>query len=251
MSYITVHNYEISENAKPDTNYEEMKNEKVYLQTDYLGNIYLKHNDTYYIVSLDVYSVAGIELTKIKNPKKFRETLIDSKFLKTAIKSGVIKTDNITLRGKAYDTLTMMTEEERAEYMDKNDFMVCDDSCQEKKYFWVEYKDEDESLEDDIDDDFWLNGISETDADEGMQYSDLLFSNSGTFEVIMIKGDVNSKKVIANTEKKNGFCINHLIVYTSGKFKANFVDTSKMSILCLDTFNNELLVKPIIQIPQM
>lgn len=247
MSYITVYQCDLENDTNTNKKYKEINNEKIYLQTDYLGNIYLKHNDTYYIVSLDNYNESGVELTKIKNPKKFRETLLDSKFLKIAIKSGIIKTENITLRGKAYDALTTMSEEEREEYMSKNDFMVCDDGCEEKKYFWVEYNDDDNNDDDgDNDDDFWLNGISENNSCEGMQYSDLLFPIPGTFEVIMIKGDLNSKRVMSNTEKKNGYCTNHLIVYTSGKFKTNFVDTSKMGIICLDIISNELTIKPFV-----
>ena len=46
-----------------------INNQYATLQIDLLGNTYLKHNDTYYIVSIDSYSPIGVELTKIKNPK--------------------------------------------------------------------------------------------------------------------------------------------------------------------------------------
>jgi hypothetical protein len=231
MSLITVHSHDRSI----------ITNEKVSLQTDLNGNIYLKHNNEYYIVSLDPTSCVGIELTKIKNPKKFRENLMESGLTKASIDKGTIRTDNITLRGRAYDTLNTMSEEERADYMDKNEFIVSDDGCKEKRYFWVDYKDE--QLDEIVDDGFWLNGIDESNNPIGMEYSDLLFYTIGTFETIMIHGDLQSQRVLSSTEKKNGYCINHLIVYTDGKFKANFFDSHKIALLCFDPSKNELILE--------
>lgn len=216
------------------TEYHPQKEESVYIQTDYLGNIYLKHNDQYYTVSLDSYQPSGVELNKIEKPNIFRKNLIESRFLRDAVKSGVIKANNSSLAGKAYESMSDMTEEELDDYMTKNDFSSFDSSFHERKYYWVQYNEEDEPLEGEEDDGFYLNGISE-DSQQGMVYSDLLSLSPGTFDTILIQGDTTSKGVISTTERIDGYCTARLTIYTSGHFRPNFMDSSRLSRLCIVT----------------
>jgi hypothetical protein len=214
------------------TEYRPQKGETVYMQTDYMGNIYLKHNDQYYIVSLDSYHPSGVELNRIEKPNIFRKNLIESRFLKDAIKSGVIKANNTSLTGKAYESINDMTDEEHSDYMTKNDFSSFDSSFYERKYYWIQYKEEDELLEGEEDDGFYLNGISEG-SQQGMMYSELLSLNPGTFDTILIQGDTTSKNVVSTTERIDGYCTARLTVYTSGHFRPNFMDSSRLSRLCI------------------
>lgn len=213
--------------------------EHVFLQTDYLGNIYLKYNDKYYIVSLDSYTESGIELNRIYNVNIFRKNLLESQFLKDAVKKGIIKTNSSSLSGRAYESLNDMNDEEREEYISKNDFSCFDASFHERKYFWVQYNEEDEPTEGDEDSNFYLNGIAENTCHDGIQYSDLLSLNTGSFDTILIKGDTTSKKVISNTERIDGYCTARLTVYTSGHFRTNFIDSSKMGRLCISNSDKD------------
>jgi hypothetical protein len=262
MSLITVYNENVKsitsnytdangnekQNIIQTISYSELNDQHVVLHIDLLGNTYLKHNNTYYIVSIDEYAPTGIELTKINNPNIFRRGLIEAQNLKKGIKSGVINANNTTLRGKAYESISNMTDEEKDDYMDKNNFMVNNDDCIEKKYFWVKYDEDDELFEDEIDDGFYFNGLvdaSEIGSIPGIVNSDLLSPVSGSFEVIMIQGDIGSKRVVSNIAKIDGYCTSNLTVFTSGKLKANFVDVTKLARLCIDPTNGELITKPI------
>lgn len=236
--------------------YHPQKDNWAYLQTDYFGNIYLKHKDKYYTVSLDSYESSGIELNRIEKPDVFRKNLIESRFLKNAIKTGVIKANSTSLSGKVYESMNDMTEEELEEYMSKNNFSTFDSSFHEKKHFWVQYDEEDEPLEGTEDDGFYLNGIYDGDyipdnldqtqeqekaqvqaqeQGQGICYSDLLAYCPGSFDTILMQGDMSSKRVLSNTERIDGYCTTRLTVYTSGHFRANFIDFSKLSRLCMIT----------------
>lgn len=230
---------------------EEINDTKLILQVDFVGNVYFKYGNDYYIISLDVPNKnnettnnnTGIELTKIKNPSYFRDILIDSNYFKTAVKAGVINASDMTLRGKAHQTMKNMTDDEKDEYLEKNDYMDYDDGCVEKRYFWVKYDDDDS----DDDDHYYINGAvdeSEVGNSYGMVYSDLLALYPGTFEVILIHGDHNSKKVISSTEKMNGFNSGvRLIVYTGGYVKVSFMDMSILSKICIDNTDSESMIK--------
>lgn len=263
MSLITVYNEHVNTNTSNYTDvngnekqnvtqsisYTVNKDHHVILHVDLLGNTYLKHNDTYYIVSIDEYTPTGIELTRITNPDIFRRGLINAQNLKQGVKSGVINANNTTLRGKAYDSINNMTDEEKGEYMDKNNFMANDDNCIERKYFWVKYDEEYELYEDETDDGFYLNGLvdeSEVGSINGIVNSDLLSPVSGSFEVIMIQGDIGSKCVVSNIAKIDGYCTSNITIFTSGKIKVNFVDVTKLARLCIDSTSGELITKKII-----
>ena len=235
MSLITVHTQKTHHVDHTGRNYTKSETEledRVVLQVDLLGNPYFKHNDTYYMISTDEYLPTGVELIKINNPKIFRENLINAQNLKQGTRSGLINANNTSLRGKAHESINVMTDEEKEDYMSKNDFMVNDDGCAEKKYFWVKYDDDSNDSEDFIDnydDGFNLNGVvdeCETGTIHGIISSDLLTPVPGSFDIIMIHGDLSSKRVVSNICKKHGFSTSVLTVYTSGKIKTNFVNVT-------------------------
>jgi hypothetical protein len=98
---------------------------------------------------------------------------------------------------------------------------------------------------DNFDDGFNLNGLvdeSETGTTHGIISSDLLTPVSGSFDIIMIHGDLTSKRVVSNICKKNGFSTSTLTVYTSGKIKTNFVNVTKLANLYVDPSTNQLIV---------
>lgn len=249
MSIIKTHPINMIDLENIQSNQENHK--RLILQIDFIGNVYFKYGNDYYIISLDISSNTnissntdtGIEITKIKNPSYFRDILIDSVHFKTAIKSGVINASDMTLRGKAHQTMKNMTDDEKDDYLEKNDYMDYDDGCLEKRYFWVRYEDEDNE----DDENYYINGAveeSEVGKSQGMVYSDLLALYPGSFEVILIQGDHNSKKVISNTEKMNGFNSGlHLIVYTGGFVKVSFMNTNILSKICVDNTDSEIPIK--------
>jgi len=244
--YIDVKGNE-KQNTTQSITYTEVKDQYAVLHVDLLGNTYLKHNHTYYIVSIDEYTPSGVELTRISNPDVFRKILIESQNLKQGVKSGSINNNSTTLRGKAYENISNMTDEEKSEHMEKNEFMTSDNGCDEKKYFWVKYDEEYELDEDEIADGFYLNGLvneSEIGIVSGIVNSDLLSPVAGSFEVILIQGDIGSKRVVSNVEKIDRYCTSTLTIFTSGKMKTNFVERTKLARLCLDSVNGELITKP-------
>jgi len=215
-----------------------------YLQTDYLGNIYLKHNDSYYFVNLDSASDHGIELSLVVNPDTFRKNLAEMGQMVKDVKSGEIRSGTQTLRGRIYESLNEMTEDERDDYLQKNDGSVYDPLFKERDFFWVQYKQDDELLEDEQDDTFFINGFhDESIGNYGIMYSDLLCPSPGSFDTILIDGDLTSKNVVSNVERVDGYCTCRLTVYGSGHLRTNFIDVSKIGILCLDPMTSQLIVE--------
>jgi hypothetical protein len=227
--------------------YVPINNMVAFLQTDYFGNIYLKYLDSYYMVTLDPELESGIELTRIKKPDIFRKNLADYQDMRKYIRSGTIKSGNQTLRGRVYDELNQMTPEEIEDYVMKNEYGALDPEFSERKYYWVQYKEDDEPLEEALDNMFYLNGITDSDDKDnctgGIYYSDLLSLSPGTFDTILIEGDLASKHVVSSVERIDGYCTVRMTAYSSGHFRSNFVHTSKYARLCLDTETNELLMK--------
>ena len=143
-----------------------------------------------------------------------------------------------------------MTDEERDEYMDKNEYSLNMAECEEKRHFWVKYENMEELEEGDQDDGFYINGAVDyidikNGSCQGIVYSELLATTHGSFEIILIDGDIGSKRVISNTEHINGYSTSHLIIYTSGKLRANFIDINMISVLCFDESINELVTCPV------
>jgi hypothetical protein len=219
---------------------------KLYVQTDYFGNIYLKYEKDYYLVLMGMDYESGLELVQIKNPDTLRKNLEDLSTIKKNIKSGTIKSDYTTLRGKASEAINNMTDEEIDEYATNNEFMNYDPEFTERKFFWVQYDNVDETLEGEEDEYYYLNNVieeNEMNNTAGMVYSDLQLLTPGTFDTILIDGDMNSKNVVSNTERIDGSCTCRLTIYTAGYFRANFFDKSKYSRLCIDSVSNSLSTK--------
>jgi hypothetical protein len=237
-------------------------------QVDYSGNLYLKHvieqktsnNDekghdeksVYYMISLDQYSETGIDLTPIKNPNTFRKNLLESGFSKNNVRSGEIKTNKTTLRGKAYKSLKNMSSEEREEHEDSHEYFLFDDTFKESQYYWVQYKEEDQNYEDEYDNTFYINGAHEENDQNakidsknktGLTYSDLLILTSPSFDSILIQGDERSESVISTVERCDGSCFSRLTLYTSGFIKINFIDKIREARLCM--VNNVLVAKSV------
>jgi hypothetical protein len=216
------------------------------VHVDYFGNIYLKYHSDYYIVSLDHEIETGIELTKIRNQEIFRKQLEESKHVMDNIKSGIIRSEKLTLAGKAHNSLNAMNDEEKVNFLELNEFMSHDEHYNEKKFFWVNYKknidgiDDADSEDEYLDDDgekFYLNGmIDENELCDcnGMIYSDMLALSAGSFETILINGNMASKNVISNTEKIDGHCTSRLTIYSSGHFRSNFIDRVKVARVFVD-----------------
>lgn len=235
----------------------------VTLHVDYLGNVYLRQilsskseedtDDTkqnekyiYYIITPDSSLDVGIELTSIKNPNIFRKNLIESEFSKKAIKSGVLKTNKTTLRGKVYNSIKNMSSDEKEEYVDGNDFFAFDDSFKERQFYWVQYNEEDEPLEGEVNDSFYINNaVTENESKTktlGIIYSDLLTLTPNTFDTIFISGEDGSKNVISTVERIDGYCSTRLTFYTSGLIRINFIDRIRDVRLCIDPITKKLIV---------
>ena len=217
---------------------------------DHNGNIYLKHNDVYYIITIDPSYPSGIELIKIKDPSIFKKNRDAYGDISSDIKSGIIRAGSITLRGKIHDSITDMTDEEQIELSDKNEFSISQLYCEEKKYYWVKYADHD-SIDEPCDSEFYINGaikfneLSNDNENLGMVHSDILISTFGSFETMLINGDLGSTHIISSTERIDGYSSAYLTIYTSGKFKANFIDNIKLSYLCFDTISGNIIPVPI------
>lgn len=216
------------------------------IQVDYFGNIFLKYRDDYYLVFTDCDSETGVSLTKIKNPDRFRKNLIDNAHLPKCFKSGKIQLSSQTLKGRVNQSLNDMDDEEREEYMLKNNFYSNDPNYREKEYFWVSYDDKDEPLEDEEDDGYYLNGvISPEEVEEGevgIVHSDLLMVSPGSFDTILISGSMDSKHVVSTCERIDGYCVTRLTIWTDGLFRCNFVESEKVSKLSIDSSSDELTV---------
>lgn len=226
-----------------------------FLQIDYMGNAYLQYDNSYYVIGLDYESYIGIELVKIKNPAIFRKNLVETFEMVKNVKIGIIHSSNLTLAGKAMDALTNMDGEEKEDFLSANSYMAHDENYYEKKYFRVEYpKDvsDTEEFDDfysqyaDVDNEcFTFNGIepsSEQSVTNNVTYSDLLTMSYGNYETIFIKGDRTSTNVLSSIEKKNGYCAQRLTVYSSGIFRANFIDKSKLARLCVENIDGVIML---------
>jgi hypothetical protein len=213
----------------------------VHIQVDYLGNIYIKHGSDYYTVSLDAYLPAGIELNKISKLDIFRKNHSEYQFLKKEIKSGVIKPSETTLTGKAHELMNQMTEEEYADYMEKNNYSNYDSTFEEKQHYRIDLKEEDDdTLEGIINDNFYLHGVvDDNESTQGIIYSDLLSFNPGSFDVILINGEKSSNNVLSVIERVDGYYTARLTIYTKGIFKANFMDKQILAKLVKKSSNEE------------
>lgn len=201
---------------------------------DFLGNIFLKHNDYYYYISLNNDLDCGIELIRILNINKLKKNYEFSSHLKNLIKSGEIMVNGNTLQGKVASHMNDTNQE------DNNEYNYTDKSYHERKYFKTIYDDSDnEENDDDIK--YYINGVCENNETHGIKYADLLFSSANNYETILIDGNIESHKVISTVEKKDGYCDSRLSIYTNGIMRCNFFDVSKWAKIYYE--NNELCAK--------
>jgi hypothetical protein len=136
-----------------------------------------------------------------------------------------------TLRGKAINALNQMTDEDRAEQMEKNGYdCSVEYVSDERKYFWVP---QDTEADDLPTDEYYLDGTVGHDDSSGIICSDLLAMGSGTFDTILIDGDMGAKNVVSNIERVDGHQTQQLTVFSSGHLKAYFVDVTRYARLCV------------------
>jgi hypothetical protein len=223
-------------------------NEYVYVQTDVNGNIYLKHKNKYYIVSLDDDEKSGINLTLINNPAIFRRKLQDNIELLKTIKSGIIRSGHKTLKGIIADNIDHDgNNNDNSDDLDELDYQYQkDDQFTERGLYWVKYNLDDEPNEFESNETYYLNGVVNDTNNEGIIMSDLLASYPGTFDTLLMKGhSTDSKTVISSIERIDGHCSKRLTIYTCGNFKANFIDKSKYSKLCYNPKSDSIYFESI------
>ena len=193
------------------------------IHADYLGNIYIKYNDVYYIIILDNSVQYGIELVQIKNQTRFRQNLIDMQHLKTEIKSGVIKSGLDTLRGRLQSLVSGTDVPQDTKTSEDIEYY-------ENKFFWTQYADDNESDDDIPNDNFYLNGVVDDTGDQksGIVFSDLSCTTRGSFNTILVDGDLISNNVVSSIERIDGHYTACLTIYSSGYFRINFIDHSKL-----------------------
>lgn len=210
------------------------------VEVDYLGNIFLVHNDVYYYVTIDPADKHNnVTLNIIKNVEYYRNNLKENEHLEKHFKSGIIRSGKGTLCGKVYDSIHNMNEEELQEYIMYNEYGTCDLNFIEKKYYWTQYENIDEQLEDDSNIEFYLNGVikREESNKNGIFISELLMSAENSFDTILIHGNKTSKKVLSTIERIDNYCSIRLTIYTDGIFRINFIDSVVYYRLCVDEHN--------------
>lgn len=196
--------------------------ERAKIMVDFLGNIFLHHNEKYYYITLNNDIKCGVELIEILNIKQLKRNYEESFQLKRLIKSGVIKNNGQTLQSRVITNLNNESEH-------NNEFAYTDKSYHERQYFKTVY-DDDSDNETDDNGSFYINGVNENDG-FGLKYAELLFTCDNNYETILIDGNIESKKIISTVEKKNGYCDSRLSIYTNGIFRCNFFNCSKWAKL--------------------
>ena len=58
-----------------------------------------------------------------------------------------------------------------------------------------------------------------------MMFSNMLNDLSGHYDTIMIKGGIESKIVVSNVQRTDGYCTQRLVLYTDGICKIQFPNT--------------------------
>ena len=238
MTKIKIHHFE-SDNIDDTNKY-------CQVQTDYCGNTILKFNNEYYIIILDATLPNGATINKIKCPDRFRKNLQANLNIINEYKSGKIHPTSKSLKGLTRQTLSDMNDEERDDYMTKNNFYIDHQNFTEGQYYWTSYENDDDLLECEEDDGYYLNGIiSSDDSDKGVNgivKSDILLYTPGTFATILMIGNLESKYVASTLERIDEYCTSRLIIYSEGYIKINFIDKNIISKICIDPTNNELIL---------
>ncbi len=199
--------------------------------SDLLGNIYIKHKDIYYYVTMDIDS--GLVLEKITNTTRFKKYFEDNKDMVKYVSSGVIKSGKGTLRGKISETIDGMNEEDKT----IDDFANYDSSFNERDFYRVNYEDNEDDEEDHLVLKYYFNNVNLENEEKhiGLRLCDLCLFGDGTFDTIYIDGPLTSKFVVSTIERKDGYCTKRLTIYSDGVFKANFIgDSIKYFNLIID-----------------
>jgi hypothetical protein len=197
---------------------------KAEVLVDYLGNVMIKYNDVYYLISLDEKMIC---LTPLKNPNIFRTILQDNLHMKSRISGGKIISNIDTLRGKVMDVMGK-TDEDELMSMDFNTF---DNNFTERHYYHISNNKDDDDSEDEENDDYCFNGLIDPNQNEdplntGICFADLMMNREGTFDTIIMSGGINSKSVVSSIEKASNYCSHRLTIFTDGVFKINNVGSS-------------------------
>jgi hypothetical protein len=163
-------------------------NYKVNIETDYIGNIYFKCNELYYIVIINTDLPTGIDLVKLNNPDIFRNNLRNSHFIDA--KCELLPIMPITLQTKIKQEI--------------NSF-----NCVEETYFSTPQLDDDNDCDNEYN--FYGDNI----------FSELLSFRENSFNTILINGDEKSKDVKSFIERSDKFSPYTLVIYTTGILKLN------------------------------
>ena len=164
-------------------------NQKVNIETDYIGNIYFKCNEQYYIVIINIDLPSGVDLIKLNNPEIFRNNLRNSYFIDA--KYEFLPILPITLQTKIKQ--------------ETNSF-----NCVEETYFSTPQLNDDNN-DNDNEYNFYGDNI----------FSELLSFRENSFNTILINGDEKSKEVKSFIERSDNFSPYTLVVYTTGIIKLN------------------------------
>ena len=203
---------------------------------DYHGNVYLVYNDITYLISLNTdKSSSPIELLPIKNINIFKKHYLNNIQHESNKKCGKIILSNNTLKGKASENIDKMTDEEREDYIMKNEYFTFDISMYEKNYYRIKNDDDNSDddndilIEDNVNDEYTFNQHSYS--QNCINFAELLCPSYSTYNTIYIDGNLSSKNVITTIEKKNNYCPFIITIYSTGYIRANFIERSIMTKL--------------------
>ncbi len=218
----------------------------VTLMCDYIGNIYIKNNNTYFYAYI---SDTNIELILLKSIDVFKKNLVEYvNFLPQRF--GKIIPSDETLRGKTMKCLFDLPEDEKYGL----NFSSCDTSFEERAYYTSmhnsynndENEDDNNNDDDESDDEtfpFYISGIDDT---SDIEMADIMMTSPASHDTIIMRGDLRSTAVSSTIERKDGYCSKRVTIYTAGYLKINNVaDTIKYFKLVL--VDGEISVVPIVR----
>lgn len=229
----------------------------IIIEVDYKGNIYLRSTvgEKYYDILFDsADSKSGISLQEISKVvvKANKELRKEYHYIEQYLARGEIIMSDITLKGRASRSIKKMDAEEYDEYLSNGDFLACDTSCAEDSFYRIQPIRETETDYDDTkyadcvdydtytdyDSEFMFSGVESTESIEKKSeqkgkcihnriiMSDMLNTNPAYYDTTLIKGDKDSKIVISNVRRVDGFCAQRLVFYTDGHVKVQYGSSS-------------------------
>lgn len=212
--------------------------------TDHHGNIFFKHDDTYYLLFLDSTTPEGAYLIKVKNIEFFRNIYRDSHYSEsTFFSGGQVRASGETLKGKALADINVLDEEKKEEFFETHEYSIPSHDNNESNYYWVKREKREDTEDEDEenltpDNSFYLDSVSKSETDGvGLVLADLLCEYPCSFKTILIDGGENSHNIISVVQQKNEFSCQEVTIYTSGVIKTNFADKEKVCLLYVDDSN--------------